>query len=350
MDQHGQVLGGGAPLPAGPHLLEPRQRLVGLPELDVELSLAEQDPGVGGLTERRGLGEFLGRPLEVARLATGLVELAGDLVQRALELGGDGPLGELAEERIDDRRGLLGIAGLEDGPGGPELVLRVEVPLPQGVLEVLAAQGLFIRQHQRHAVPGLGLGDARELGRGLLEMAQGRGAELGLRGTGRLGLLSRLRDGPDQARLLQIDRPLEQVAHPLEPRLRRGEQGLDVGRGLLESGRVILLRQGHLHRHGVQAHHRGHARRPRRRGHVKRVVDHLQAAIALLPEPEMVRVGQVDLEVGLLPLEHLLEDRLQVDVDRLDLGIEAPLPPSATFGRPRGEHCAGSARGTGSAA
>ena len=85
---------------------------------------------------------------------------------------GDRPLGELAEERIDDRRGFLGIARLEDRPGRPELVLRVEVPLPQGVLEVLPAEGLLIGQHQRHAVPGLGLGHARELGRGLLEVAQ----------------------------------------------------------------------------------------------------------------------------------------------------------------------------------
>ena len=89
-------------------------------------------------------------------------------------------------------------------------------------------------------------------------------------------------------------------------------------RGLVEPGIVVLLREGHLDRHGMKPHDRVLIGGLRRRRHVQRLLDHLQAAISLLPEPEMIGIGQVEREIDFLTgLQGLLKDRLEIRLDRV---------------------------------
>ncbi len=184
--EHGEVLGRRAPLALRPQLREPGEGAVILVELDVDLRQADRDGRRHGLAGGTRLVELDDRPLQVLGASAGLVELALEQVQRGLHVAGKRALLDLAEHRLDDRLGLFGIAGLEDRPGGPELVLRVEHALrlralePQGVLEVLAAEVLLLRQHQRDAVLRLGLGDVGQAGGGQLEVIERAVAQLGL--------------------------------------------------------------------------------------------------------------------------------------------------------------------------
>ena len=153
---------------------------VGLAELDLELGQAELDGGGGDLAGGDRLLVLGDGDPQVLGGAAGLVDLAVEQVEGPFEVARLLALRDLGEQVGDDRLGLLGVAGLDHRPGGPDLVLGIEVAQPHGVLEVLAAQALFLRQDQRHAVAGLRLGDLGQLGRGGLQVGQGAGAELGL--------------------------------------------------------------------------------------------------------------------------------------------------------------------------
>ena len=87
-------------------------------------------------------------------------------------------------------------------------------------------------------------------------------------------------------------------------------------RRLLVTAGVVLFRERHLDGHGMQPHGRDHVRRLGGSGLLQRFLDHLQAAIALLPEPEVIGVAQVDLQVRfLVGAESLFEDPLELDFD-----------------------------------
>ncbi len=127
-----------------PHRVQARQGAVILAELDVDLRQPHDGGRRHGLPGRQGLVELLDRLLQVVGAAAGLVELPLEQVESALHLARQAPLLDLAEHRLHDRLGLLGITGLEDRPGGPELVLRLQAAEPQRVLEILAAEVLLL--------------------------------------------------------------------------------------------------------------------------------------------------------------------------------------------------------------
>ena len=189
--QHGEVLGRGPPLPLGPQLVDSRQGAVVPAKLHVDLGLPKGDCWARNLSRGTGLLELLGRALQVARSAPGLANLAAHLVQCPTQVRGQRSQLELSEQRLDDRLGFLGIARLKDRPCRPELVLRIEVALPQSRLQVLAAQALLLAEHQGHAITRLGLGQPGKLLRGLLQVTQGAGPQLGLRQADGLILLAR---------------------------------------------------------------------------------------------------------------------------------------------------------------
>ena len=295
----------GPPLPLRPQLLDPLQGLRRAGRAGRRSGPGgAATAGVGGLARRRRpCSNYSAAPLEVVRGRAGLVDLAAEQVEGPSSSRGCRPLGDLVEQAVDDRLGLLGIARLDDRPGRPDLVLGVEVALPHRVLEVLPAQGLLLREDQGDAVAGLGLGDVGELGRGDLEVAQGAGAELGLLGR-RAGSAFSPACGRRGRRPTAPGRSPPGTGAPAPgTRLDEAIRALMCGRRLVEPGRVVLRSPGP-------------SRRPRRAGpsprsafagreaerRLQRLVDHLQAAIALLAEPEVVGIGQVDLQVGLLRL------------------------------------------------
>ena len=66
----------------------------------------------------------------------------------------------------------------------------------------------------------------------------------------------------------------------------------------------------------MQPHDRDQVRRLGGGGLSQRLVDHLQAAIALLAEPEVIGIAQVDLKIGfLVGAQSFLEDPLELDLD-----------------------------------
>ena len=87
--------------------------------------------------------------------------------------------GDLLHERTDDRLGLFGIAGLEDGPRRPELVLSIKTAEPQRGLQELASQVLLAGKDQGDAISRLRLGDLGQLRGGDLQMMKRARPQLG---------------------------------------------------------------------------------------------------------------------------------------------------------------------------
>ena len=210
----------------------------------------------------------------------GLVELAGNLVQGALQLGRNRALGKLSEQRFYDWLGLLGITRLEDRPGCPELVLGLEAAHPQGVLKILPSQALFLVEYQRNPISSLRLGQRGKLGRSDFQVAQGAGAKFRLWGLDRFGVLAWMSRGTEQAGSLEIDRSLKEMTEPLKPRFRRGHEGLDVLGSLLETIRILPIGEGHFDCHGMQAHDRDGASRLGGGRLLECLFDHLYTAVA----------------------------------------------------------------------
>ena len=95
-----------------------------------------------------------------------------------------------------------------------------------------------------------------------------------------------------------------------------------MGRGLLETRRVVDLGEVHLDGDGVQAHHRVSRVPARGLGRFEGLVDDFQASVALAAKHQMVGVAQERLQVGfLLPGERELEDGFEVKLDRIDLAV-----------------------------
>ena len=118
-----------------------------------------------------------------------LVDLAAQEMERRGQLARGGSRGDLLEQRADDRLGLFGIAGLENGPRRPELVLRSRLPSRRAFCRNWRPEVLLAREHQGDSVPRLGLGDIGQLGGGELQMIERARAQLRRRfltGIGRL--------------------------------------------------------------------------------------------------------------------------------------------------------------------
>ena len=315
------MLGSFSALALGPQRLEPLQGLIVSAKLDVDLRQPDDGHGRRGLSGGERLVELLDGFLQVVWAPPRLVQLALEQVQGSLHIAWKVALIDLLEQRANDRLGFLGIAGLEDRPGGPQLVLGFEAAESHGVLEVLSAEIGLLGQDQCHTVACLDLGELGQRGSRGLEVDQGAGAKC-RRISRRRGTGPRRITG--QARAVESDRAGEQVAESLKPRQLTIQERLDVGIGLGESLGVLDLSQDHFGGHRVQAHHQFRARPPRplSLGGLQRPVDDLKAAIGLPAEPKVVSVGPEGLEVGLPPLgQGLLENRVQIDFDRGDQAV-----------------------------
>ena len=157
--------------------LQPVEARLALADAEVDLGDPKLERGGHRATAGHGLEELgAGEPQRVIG-APRLERLAPEQVERAAELGRQVSLVDGGLELRQDRLGLLGVAGLEDRPRGPDLVawLKLAVAgLAQAVggLQVLAAEPLLAGEDQRHAVEGLRRRRVGKRGGGELQLVQ----------------------------------------------------------------------------------------------------------------------------------------------------------------------------------
>jgi hypothetical protein len=127
----------------------------------------------------------------------------------------------------------------------------------------------------------------------------------------------------DHPGLLQVDRTLEEVAEGLEAGELALQQGLDVRRRGLVTGLVIHVRQRRLHGQSMKAHRDLAAGLPGRGGRLQPLLSDHQGAIAVLAEPQVVGISEVDVKLSpALDFQRLLEDRVRDLIELLDMILE----------------------------
>ena len=307
--------------------IDPRERSDVITELNVDLSQAHDRGRAGGFAGGDGPVKLGGGLAQVLRGPSGLVELAAEKMEGTRELSRGRSLGDLLEQGGDDGLGLLGIAGLEDRPGCPELILRVQAAEPKGCLQELAAQGLLAGQDQGDSVACLGFGDIGQLTGGELQVLERAGAESRLKLP--FGIWSGSSHVASDARAIKVDRSGEEMTQPLILRVGTFQERLDMGSGFVEPVLVFRACKRILDGHRVQAHHRSRPIPARGLRRLECLVDDLEAPHRLTPKPEMVGVRQIGLQIGLLFIrKRQLEDGLELDLDGIDQAIDRFLLPA----------------------
>ena len=139
-----------------------------------------------------------------------------------------------------------------------------------------------------------------------------------------------------RARAIQVDGAGEKVAESLKELVGAIQECLNVGTCLVEASRIIPARQGHLDGDNMQPHDRLCGSWSRCLGKLERAVDYLEALVSLLTKPKMIGICQISLQVRFsLSGEGEVEDRFEVDFDRLDLPIDPLLDDIGNVRRPQ---------------